>query len=206
MFGLCYWYPAVVHWHRKQEDWLPHLLYLVCSPKSEPHLDQAGGTPQPNKTQFTWKIVTYRADEHISNQIYKVKISKYLKYINMSVYFYWYKCIFYRTWTIPFYVWPTKCWIHFLTKNLHSFIITMMRSEQNITWPLTMRAHYLKIDWYFWVSNEYHTCVSVFVMAKVVFAIFLQPLGDMDEEKYADIFWRWQTDLMIWFIFWLYWL
>lgn len=59
MFGLCYWYPAVVHWHRKQEDWLPHLLYLVCSPKSEPHLDQAGGTPQPNKHSLHGKHYIY---------------------------------------------------------------------------------------------------------------------------------------------------
>lgn len=49
----------------------------------------------------------------------------------------------------------------------------MMRFEQNITRPLTMRVHYLKIDWYFWVSNESHNCVSVFVMAKGIFAIFL---------------------------------
>lgn len=64
----------------------------------------------------------------------------------------------------------------------------MMRSEQNINRPPTMRTHYLKIDWYFWVSKESHTCVSVFVMAKGVFAIFLQSLGDMDEEKYVRYF------------------
>ena len=69
--GLCYWYPAVAHWHKRRGDWLPHLRYLVYNPESEPHPDQAGGTPPPGNTQIISFCMTF--DQQLKNKMFLLK-------------------------------------------------------------------------------------------------------------------------------------